>query len=351
MNAEPEILFDRHGVAGVVTLNRPRALNALTHGMVQALARQLAAWQDDPSVKRVVVRAAGERAFCAGGDIRALHDLGRAGRHDEALRFWADEYRLNAMIKRYSKPYIALIDGMVMGGGVGISVHGTYRIAGDKFVFAMPEVGIGFFPDVGATWFLPRMPAETGTFCALTGERLKAADAIGFGIATHRVGSTRFPALYEALGADDPVDDILASFAEPLEPGPLMARVGAIEYLFAGDTFDAIMARLDEVSAAFGQERGFAAATEATILAKSPTSLKVTLAQLRRGKALTFEDCMRLEYRIVSRMVHGHDFYEGVRAVIIDKDNQPAWQPARLRDVSDAAVDAYFAPLEAELEL
>src|SRR5437667_10820424 len=178
MNSTPEILFERRGAAGIITLNRPKALNAVTHDMVRALARQLTEWQHDGAVTRVVITAAGERAFSAGGDIRALYELGRAGRQAEMLPFWRDEYTLNAYIKNCPKPYVALIDGIVMGGGVGVSIHGSHRVAGGKFQFAMPEVGIGFFPDVGATWLLPRMPGETGTYSALSGERLGAADAL-----------------------------------------------------------------------------------------------------------------------------------------------------------------------------
>ena len=194
-----EILFERRGAAGIVTLNRPKALNAVTHAMVLALRAQLDRWADDAAVTRVVMTAAGERAFSAGGDIRALYDLGKNGRHNEALQFWRDEYPLNAVIKNYRKPYIALIDGIAMGGGVGVSVHGSHRVAGDRFSFAMPEVGIGFFPDVGATWFLPRMPGELGTYCALTGERFGVADAMAGGIATHRIPSARFGALLDGL--------------------------------------------------------------------------------------------------------------------------------------------------------
>ena len=210
-----DILFERRGAAGIVTLNRPKALNAVTLDMVRALVRQLQAWQDDNAVTRVIVTAAGERAFSAGGDIRALYDLGRAGRQDEALTFWREEYPLNALIKRYPKPYVALIDGIAMGGGVGISVHGSHRVAGDRFIFAMPEVGIGFFPDVGATWFLPRMPGQLGTWCALTGDRLKTADAVASGIATHHVRSDRFADLTDALCGNVPVDAVLGAFAEP----------------------------------------------------------------------------------------------------------------------------------------
>src|SRR5438067_5489422 len=214
-----DILFERRGVAGIVTLNRPQALNAVTHELVRALARQLDAWATDAAVTRVIIRAAGDRAFSAGGDIRALYELGRAGRQAEMLTFWRDEYPLNAMIKRYPKPYVALIDGIVMGGGVGVSVHGSHRVAGDRFSFAMPEVGIGFFPDVGATWFLPRMPGELGTWCALTGERLKSADAVAAGIATHHVRSERFPDLLDALCGNVSVDAVLGAFAEPAEQG------------------------------------------------------------------------------------------------------------------------------------
>ena len=178
MLSNSEILFERRGAAGLVTLNRPQALNAVSLAMVRALTAQLRAWEADAAVTRVIVTASGGRAFSAGGDLRALYDLGRAGRYDEALTFWREEYALNALIKRYRKPYVALIDGIVMGGGVGVSVHGSHRVAGDRFTFAMPEVGIGFFPDVGATWFLPRMPGELGTYCALTGERIGAADGV-----------------------------------------------------------------------------------------------------------------------------------------------------------------------------
>src|SRR5262249_16777110 len=193
--SEAEILLERRGAAGIITLNRPKALNAVTHAMVLALRKQLDRWADDAAITRVVITGAGERAFSAGGDIRVLYELGKAGRYGDALQFWRDEYPLNTVIKKYRKPYVALIDGIAMGGGIGVSVHGSHRVAGDRFSFAMPEVGIGFFPDVGATWFLPRMPCELGTYCALTGERFGIADALAGGIATHRGPSGRFPQL------------------------------------------------------------------------------------------------------------------------------------------------------------
>jgi enoyl-CoA hydratase len=343
-----DILFERRGTAGLVTLNRPKALNAVTLAMVRAFTRQLRQWADDPAVKRIIVTGAGGRAFCAGGDIRALYDLGRAGRHAEMLPFWREEYALNALIKRYAKPYVALIDGIVMGGGVGLSVHGSHRVAGDKFLFAMPEVGIGFFPDVGATWFLPRMPGECGAYCALTGERLGAADAIHASIATHRVSSARFSELADALCGARSVDDVLAAFAEPVGDAPLAARRSAIDRLFQGERVEDILAALDVEWASGGPAAGFAGDAAATIRAKSPTSLKIALAQVRAGKTLTFDACMQTEFRIVSRIIHGHDFYEGVRAVIVDKDSAPHWQPATLAEVTTAEVERHFAPLGAD---
>ena len=349
MNAVPEILFERRGAAGVVTLNRPKALNAISHGMVRKLAAQLNAWAGDPAVTRVVVTAAGERAFSAGGDIRALTDLGRAGRQQEALQFWRDEYALNCAIKSYSRPFIALIDGMVMGGGVGISVHGSHRVAGDRYQFAMPEVSIGFFPDVGGTFFLPRMPGEIGTYCALTGERLRAADAHAAGVATHVVPSAQFPALLDAFAGGEPVDTVLAPFASSPQPGPVLARREAIDRLFAGDRVEDILARLDGEAAGASADADFARDTAALIRTKCPLSLKIALAQVRRGRQWTFAECMRAEFRIVSRIIYGHDFYEGVRAVLVDKDQRPQWRPAALSEVSDAEVERHFAPLEAEL--
>ncbi len=344
MAADPEILFDRRGTAGIVTLNRPAALNAVTHGMVRALRAQLDAWREDPSITRVVVTAAGERAFSAGGDLRRLYDLGRAEDYEAALDFWRDEYALNAAIKHYPKPYVALIDGIVMGGGVGVSVHGSHRVAGDRFQFAMPEVGIGFFPDVGATWFLPRLPGELGAYCALTAERLRADDAVASGVATHRVRSDRFADLADALCGSVPVDAVLAAFAEPAPEGPVTKMRGMIDRHFAADTVEDIVAQLDAGDAG-------AHAMAATIRGKAPLSLKIALAQVRRGAQWSFDDCMRAEFRIVSRIVRGVDFYEGVRAVIVDKDNAPRWRPASLAEVTDAEVERHFAPLDCELEL
>jgi enoyl-CoA hydratase len=352
---EPEVLFERRGTAGIITLNRPAALNAVTSGMVRLLHAQLAAWRDDPAVTRVLVTAAGDRAFSAGGDLRGIYEAARAGRQQESLAFWRDEYRLNAAIKHYPKPYVALIDGIVMGGGAGVSVHGSHRVAGDRFLFAMPEVGIGFFPDVGATWFLPRFPGELGAYCALTGERLKPADGIATGVATHHVASARFGDLIGALTGAAPVDALLGAFSEPdgqgQGAGGITARAAAIERLFAGDRVEDILARFDAEASSGGPDAPWAGAVAATIRSKAPLSLKLALAQVRRGRDWSFAECMRAEWRIVSRVAYGEDFYEGIRAVIIDKDNRPRWRPASLAEVTQAEVDRHFAPVADELTL
>jgi enoyl-CoA hydratase/carnithine racemase len=340
--ADAEIIFERRGAAGLITLNRPQALNAVTHAMVLALREQLDAWAYDDAITRVVIQAAGNRAFSAGGDIRHLYDLGKAGKHAEMRQFWRDEYPLNAVIKNYRKPYVALIDGVVMGGGVGVSVHGSHRVAGDRFQFAMPEVGIGFFPDVGATWFLPRMPGALGAYCGLTGERFAIADALAAGIATHRVPSARFPELLDGLAGTVPVDALLAAFSEPAGEGPIKTHRAAIDRLFAASSVEDILAALDRET---GADADWAAKTAATVRTKSPLSLKIALEQVRRGKAWDFATCMGAEFRIVSRIVEGHDFYEGVRAVIVDKDNAPHWRPVELAQVSAAEVARHFAAL------
>lgn len=353
--SEQDIIVDRRGSAGVVTLNRPAALNAVNLPMVRGLRAALEGWRDDDAVTRVVVTAAGGRAFSAGGDLRAIFEAGRDGRQHESLQFWREEYALNAVIRNYPKPYVALVDGIVMGGGVGVSVHGSHRVAGDRFDFAMPEVGIGFFPDVGATFFLPRLAGETGTYCALTGARLKADDALAVGVATHRVASARLAELAQALCGADAVDAVLARFAgngaAAAGGGPVVAQRKAIDRIFAPDTVEDILAGLDAAAAASGAEAEWAAATAATMRAKAPLSLRIALAQMRHGRHAAFSDCMRSEFRIVSRVVYGHDFYEGIRAVIIDKDNRPDWRPATLAEVTADAVEGYFGAVQHELEL
>ena len=337
--AEPELHAQRLGRAGVITLNRPKALNALTLGMVHGIMDALRTFGEDPDIAHVVIRQTGDRAFCAGGDIRAQHDAGRTGDFEPMTGFYRDEYRMNRMIKRYPKPFVALIDGIVMGGGAGVSVHGTYRVGTEKLMFAMPEVGIGFFPDVGGTYFLPRLPGQVGLYLALTGERIGIADALWSGLVTHHVPSADLPRLLDALADAPDARPVLESFARDPGPSALAGKAPEIERLFGGQRLSDVLEALRSAAAAGSS---FANETERTIGARSPTSVAVTFRQVREGATMDFEDCMRLELRIAERMVRGQDFYEGVRAVIFDKDNSPQWNPPTIEALSSAEIDRFF---------
>ena len=334
MSGATGIRFERRGGLGLVILDRPRALNALTLDMIRALDARLDDWAGDAAVRTVAIRGAGGRAFCAGGDVRALYD----GDADFRATFYRDEYRLNRRIFRYAKPYVALIDGVTMGGGVGVSVHGSHRVASERTLFAMPETSIGLFPDVGGGYFLPRRPGRIGMYLALTGARLRAADCLYAGIATHHVPGDRLDALVDAL-ADGDVDAVLARFATDPGPPPLAERRAAIDRCFAGGSVAAIVATLEAESG------DWARATRATLAAKSPTSLKLTFRQLSAGATLDFEAVLVMEYRLSQFCMAGPDFFEGVRAVVIDKDNAPRWRPATLAEVPEAEIDRAFRPL------
>jgi enoyl-CoA hydratase len=336
-----EISFQQNGASGVITLNRPEALNALTLNMVRRMGPQLAAWIDDDTIENIVVEGAGEKGFCAGGDIRALHDWGRAGAA-EATGFYREEYVLNRMIKTCPKPYIALMDGITMGGGVGVSVHGRYRVATQALVFAMPETGIGLLPDVGGTYFLPRLPGQIGAYLALTGARLRAADAVYAGIATHYTLAEKLPELKQALSQGGDVEAVLNAANAPLDPAKLANRQSDIDRLFQADHVVDILAALEADGSPWALEQG------QTIEAKSPTSAAVALRQMRDGAIADFDACMKIEMRAVSRLMRLPDFYEGVRAIILEKDNQPKWSPAHHRDVSPSQVEAIFASLGAD---
>jgi enoyl-CoA hydratase len=346
LSPQPEIACTREGSVGTILLNRPRALNALNRAMVDGMRAALDDWERDDDVRLVIIRGAGERAFCAGGDIRLMTQLVREGREGEALAFWHAEYQLNCRLHRYTKPVLALIDGIVMGGGVGVSLHGSHRIGTEHLLFAMPEVGIGFFPDVGATHALPRLPGQFGTFLALTGERIGLADAVALGIVTHPVARADLPALVEGLVAGEDVEALLARLRHEPGPSPLMAERELIDACFAGDDVRDILARLDAQAGA----SPFAARIAAGMRTRSPTSMAIALRQMREGAKLAFEEAMALEYRIVSRVAVGHDFHEGVRAVIVDKDLSPRWEPSSLDALDSSATDAYFAPLPVEFE-
>lgn len=344
--ADESVLLRTEGHAGYITLNRPRTLNALTHAMVRGVGTALAAWEHDPAVRTVVLTGAGERGLCAGGDIRAIHDDARNGAGTASAAFWRDEYRLNARIARCPKPYVAVMDGIVMGGGVGVSAHGSVRIVTERSRVALPETGIGFVPDVGATYLLALAPGELGTHLALTGTPVGAADALLCGLADHFVPSASLPRLTGEL-AHAPVREVLGRHVRPAPPGELAGARSWIDTCYAADTVEEIVGRL--------LDHGGSAAKEAaeSLLAKSPTSLKVTLASLRGARRLgPLENVLEQEYRVSCAALGGPDFVEGIRAQVIDKDGSPRWTPPTLAEVTDADVDRFFAPLgERELGL
>jgi enoyl-CoA hydratase len=342
-----EVVFTVEGAAGIVTLNRPKALNALNRDMCAAIDGALIGWAQDDKIAAVIVRSASERAFCAGGDVRAVHDDGIAWKQGKGegriLReMFRNEYRMNRRIKTFPKPYIALIDGITMGGGAGLAIHGSHIAATERTLFAMPETGIGLFPDIGASFVLPRLAGEAGTYLALTGARIEAPDLMDLGLATHAVASCDIPHIIadivEQGGARQQIEAILLRYATPREAGTLTPHRPVIDRCFAYDRVEDILAALDSDGGVF------AAATAATIRTMSPTSLKVTLMEMRRGRAMDFDDCMRMEYRLSQSILSGHDFYEGIRAQLIDKDRNPKWRPASLDAIDDAAIDRYLLP-------
>jgi enoyl-CoA hydratase len=308
--------------------------------MCERMIDALLTWRDDPGVLAVTIDHTGERGFCAGGDIRQIAEAGR-GDGAGARAFFLAEYRLNHLLFAYAKPIVAIMDGVTMGGGVGISAPAEYRIATERTVFAMPETGIGLFPDVGGGWFLPRLPGETGLWLGLTGARLKAADCLLLGVATDYVESGRIDALTAALlAAPDAIETVLTEFATDAGSPPLAQVQDDIDRLFVGDNIEAILDAL----AADGAD--WAKAQLAILKTKSPQALKVTLRELREGKTRTsFADEMAVEFRLAVRVCRRADFQEGVRAVLIDKDNAPRWSPASLDQIDDALLDALFAPL------
>ena len=345
MNAESEVLTRVVSGVGRITLNRPKALHALNRAMCEAMTGALLAWRADDAVQSVLIDHAGERGFCAGGDIRMIAESG-AGDASEAKAFFKVEYRLNHLMFEYPKPITAIVDGIVMGGGVGISEPADVRIATERTTYAMPETGIGLFPDVGGGWFLPRLPGQTGVWLALTGARLKAADTVALGIHTHFVPADRVDALRTALIAHPAEPKTVAdTLASDPGAGATITHREAIDRLFAFDSVEQIFAALE----ADGSD--WALTQLATLKTKSPQSLKVTLRQLRLGAAMpSFADNMALEYRLGGRVVRTHDFQEGVRAVVVDKDNTPNWSPAGLSGVSEADLDRLFGPLPAGQE-
>jgi enoyl-CoA hydratase len=341
MTDESELLLETRGRIGLITLNKPKALNALSMTMVERMHPQIVKWAKDDAIGAVVIQGAGEKAFCAGGDIR---DMYRNRGTDFGAVYYAAEYLLNVGIHTFPKPFIALMDGVTMGGGAGVSIHGSHRVVTERTMFAMPETGIGLFPDIGASWFLSCCPGQIGMYLGLTGHRMRAADCLYAGIGDFYIESICQVKLLAALSGAIEIDElsvnkVLKFFATDPGVSPLAEHREAIDRCFAGNSVSAILESLESEDTDWARE-------QLAILAyKSPTALKLTYRQLRVGPGVeSIADVMRMEYRMAVRIYRGDDLFEGIRAVVIDKDGAPKWQPDSLDTVSDADIDEYFMP-------
>ena len=332
---EQTVIARKDGRIGRIRMNRPKALNALDIDMIRAIAVALEQWRDDPHVHGVVIEGEGERAFCAGGDIRAIRQASIEDRRVDVEAFFAEEYALNGMIAAYPKPYIALVDGICMGGGIGVSVHGAYRVASEHAMFAMPETAIGFFPDIGASYFLPRLPGSMGLYLGLTGSRVLGAEAVQVGLATHYTPRAQIAALSAALAAVGPT--ALARFAEPPQAGTLAGQHDAIERCFAAASVPEIVRNLEAEGGDWAQ------ATLTILRAVSPSALFWSLQLIRAGADRTLAQCLAAELKLTRNVSRHPDFLEGVRAMVVDKDRQPKWQPARIEDVDTAVIAEILA--------
>lgn len=337
-----DVLFSVENQVGLITLNRPQAFNAVNVSMVQAMYQQLLAWQHDEAIHAVVIQAAGDKAFCAGGDVRWIYEHGKK-EPDLALSFFELEYRLNQLIADYPKPYIALINGITMGGGVGLSLHGSHPVATERFIFAMPETAIGFFPDIGASYLLARCPDNFGVYLGLTGHRVNAQDAFELGLIKHIITSSDLSHLLQALISADlkssskqSVTDCIQKFTKPTLPSSLQQHAQTIRACFQFNSIDEIIQALQ------AKQDAWCLQTLAVLKQRSPLSLSITLKQLRAAKGLSLDACLATDKILVRHFIQGDDFYEGVRAVLIDKDQTPHWQPADLNAVSDQLVNSYF---------
>ncbi|KIL99000.1 3-hydroxyisobutyryl-CoA hydrolase [Paramagnetospirillum magnetotacticum MS-1] len=341
-----ETRIDRSGRLGRIVLNRPKVLNALSATQYHQITDCLSQWEIDPDIAVILIEGEGDRAFCAGGDIRMVWDAARRGDHAFNLDVFRTEYRLNRRIHHYPKPYVSLLDGICMGGGAGLSVNGRYRIATERTRFAMPETGIGFFPDVGATHFLNRCPGSVGLYLGLTGRQLGPADCLWAGIATHFVPVERLDELHNALDAaalsSDPTDAVAATlsrFHQPPGDGPLLRHLDTLECCFA-------MGRLEDVVEGLRRDGGqWAWDTIWDLSGRAPLSLAVTHRQLREGKGMEFDEAISREFRLAWHFLAGHDFLEGIRALVVDKDRRPVWSPSSLAEVDELSVAAYFQML------
>lgn len=346
------VLFNVTNGWGVITLNRPAALNALTLEMIRMIKPQLLAWRTDPAIQAVLITAAGEKAFCAGGDVvaiyQAIQEERRSGVEMSLTRdFFFEEYALNGLIAGFPKPYVALLGGITMGGGVGLSAMASHRVAGERYLYAMPETGIGLFPDVGGGWFLPRLPDQMGLYLALTGDRVGAGDALDLGLATHFVAAEQWSAMITDLQTcnwDQPaatvIDRVLARHQGPAPATKLAPHRGHIRQLFAASDFSQLWAAIDQDDSPLG------VTLRQTLASKSPTSLRVSFVQLQNGAACdSIEQVLTMEYRLSQHSMAGHDFSEGVRALLVDKDKSPKWAPATVGEVSETLVEQFFSPI------
>lgn len=341
MSNDKDILLEKRGRCGLVTLNRPRALNALSYGMIARIEEHMIEWAGDADVYGMVLEAAPGPAFCSGGDLKALYAWRQAGKTAEILENYASEYQHNWTLDRFTKPHVSLMDGYVFGGGVGISLYGTHKVAGENYRFAMPEVAIGFFPDDGASHFLARMPGQIGLYLALTGNRIDRADAYELGLLTHCIGAGEFAAIRTAMCEADPIDPVLD--ARHVDPGPsaLLAMRETIDRHFSPGSVEDIFGSLESAT---GPHAEWAREVARVMRKHSPLSLKVAYRQMRRSGSPSLEEALELEGRIARHFLTGEELYEGIRALLIDKDKAPKWPSASLEDVGAEMVEAYFAP-------
>jgi enoyl-CoA hydratase len=343
-----DLLFAQQGQLGVITLNRPNALNALTLAMIIELQKQLLIWKKDEAIKAVVICAAPGKAFCAGGDVRWLYQSA-ANNGEKQMEFFWHEYRLNHFIHHLGKPYIALMDGITMGGGVGVSLHGSHPVASERFVFAMPETSIGFFPDIGSSHFLTQCPDSLGFYLGLTGNRLVASEAKHAGLIKHIISSEHMPLVLDALtqmswsiNPYEQVTQCLDSYA--CMDNNTLPHASVISQCFSLDSVDAILTALETYDEDWAKE------VSNTLKQKSPFSLKLTCVQLQKAKGLSLAECLKMDFDLVRHFMNDHDFYEGVRALLIDKDKNPQWSPARLDLVEESKIISYFEPSVKRLE-
>lgn len=337
-----DLIFMQEGHLGIITLNRPKALNALTLSMIRALQHQLDIWAIDDSIHAVIIKSSSEKAFCAGGDVRWLYEAGKSG-NSEQLDFFAEEYRLNSTIHHYTKPYIALMDGLTMGGGVGISLHGSHSVASPSFMFAMPETSIGFFPDVGASFLLKRCPGFIGKYLGLTGNRLNAEESKATGLINYILQAHQFSQIVDELkridlsvNAFESITACLTCYSIPTNVDCIKSLQVNVDASFYHDNLEDIFISLEHERTAWHRE------VLDCLRLKSPLSLYVTLAQLQKASHFDFDQCIQMDYQLAQHFIQDHDFYEGVRALLIDKDKSPQWRPADLHRVSQCLVERYF---------